>query len=143
MLTGEDEDEDDGGVDEEQGDADADTDAGDGGRSRKRKKKRAGGRAAQYTGDDDDDGNGDGGDEDDVDGRRARVFFHVLMASGAMYMAMLLTNWSDVPDADSLSFGIDVSRTSMWIKAVSMFLTVALYLYSLIVSMVCTDRDFS
>jgi len=68
--------------------------------------------------------------------------FHAVMAAASMYMAMVLTNWSSLEDADSASGSYDVGRESMWIKITSQWVTIILYIWSLIAPTVCKDREF-
>lgn len=74
--------------------------------------------------------------------RNAR--FHFVMAAAAMYMAMILTNWSNykvgVEESRQTSdFGLE----SMWIKVVSQWVTVLLYIWWLLAPIICGNRDFS
>ena len=73
--------------------------------------------------------------------RNAR--FHFVMAAAAMYMAMILTNWSNykvgVEESQQTSdFGLE----SMWIKVVSQWVTVLLYIWWLLAPIICSNREF-
>ena len=71
------------------------------------------------------------------------TFFHLIFAIGYMYMACLLTNWRLVSsNSVSNSFAVDESIVSVWIKVVSSWLTLGLYLWTIINSCVCPDRKF-
>ena len=85
-------------------------------------------------------------------------FFHVVMAAGALYMAMLLTNWgtgsfqpqSNVT-APSPSGGKSVVKfhsnstgtAQMWVKIVSEWLAIILYTWTLVAPRVCPGREFA
>jgi len=69
--------------------------------------------------------------------------FHLIMAASAMYMAMMLTNWSTRQDADSTSTpDYDISLETMWIKIITQWVTIGLYTWSLIAPTLCKDREF-
>jgi hypothetical protein len=87
-------------------------------------------------------------------------YFHVVMAAGALYMAMLLTNWgtgsvqdesgvSPSPAGASGSGGKVIVHSSstglaqMWVKIVSQWLAIAIYVWTLIAPRCFPDRDFS
>lgn len=76
--------------------------------------------------------------------------FHLMMCLCSMYMAMLLSNWGssqgaqDASDDDSLSkTAYDLSLESMWIKIITQWITMFLYLWTLVAPVVCSSRDFS
>lgn len=68
-------------------------------------------------------------------------FFHAIMMAGSMYLAMLATNWSV-----SGSEGGNSSSTtavSFWVKNASVWLTMFLYMWSLLAPyFCCKERDF-
>jgi hypothetical protein len=86
-------------------------------------------------------------------------FFHVIMAAGSLYMAMLLTNWgtgsiSDHPKngtstttPSTKSTNVYVSNSTglaqMWVKIGSQWFAIALYTWTLIAPRCFPDRDFS
>lgn len=66
--------------------------------------------------------------------------FHVGMACGSLYVAMVLTNWG-VPiasnaarDVNSIAFGVHVATQVM---------TVLLYVWTIVAPRLFTDRSFS
>ncbi len=70
--------------------------------------------------------------------------FHFVMAAAAMYMAMILTNWSNfktgaVPEEQT----VEVGEESMWIKICSQWITALLYIWWLLAPIICKNRDFS
>ena len=66
-------------------------------------------------------------------------FFHCAMGSGAIYMAMLLTDWGEGGGATVGGGG----ETSMWVKMVSQWFAMALYTWTLLAPRFFPDRDFS
>jgi len=66
-------------------------------------------------------------------------FFHCAMASGAIYMAMLLTDWGEGGGATVGGGG----ETSMWVKIISEWFAMALYTWTLVAPRFFPDRDFS
>jgi len=86
-------------------------------------------------------------------------FFHVIMAAGSLYMAMLLTNWGtgslSAPDngtestpssSDVVPSHVYISNTTglaqMWVKIASQWVAILLYTWTLIAPRVLPDRDF-
>jgi hypothetical protein len=51
---------------------------------------------------------------------------------------MLLSDWQNSPGSSSQSF--DLSTETVWVKTVSMWLTVFLYVWTLLAPLVCPDR---
>jgi len=68
-------------------------------------------------------------------------FFHLIFACGSMYMAMLFTAWNFVAAEQTMYF--DIGPVSMWVKIVSQWVTMGLYVWSLIGPLVCGHRDWS
>merc|ERR1712166_1184526 len=85
-------------------------------------------------------------------------FFHVIMAAGSLYMAMLLTNWGtgslsapNGTDSTPSSSGavpshVYISNTTglaqMWVKIASQWVAILLYTWTLIAPRVLPDREF-
>lgn len=67
------------------------------------------------------------------------TFFHIVFALASMYMAMLMSGWG----TDVKTALLDVSWVSVWVKMAAQFVTVLLYVWSLVAPKVCPDRDFS
>lgn len=100
-----------------------------------------------------------GGDEDSPPGAAGGStpdsklwFFHVVMAAGSLYMAMLLTNWGtgsmDSSLSPSASGGAVIHSSStglaqMWVKIVSQWLAIAIYVWTLIAPRIFPNREFS
>ncbi|THH04430.1 hypothetical protein EW145_g5522 [Phellinidium pouzarii] len=98
--------------------------------------------------DDDDDISGDDRDDERSGTRYNYAWFHVIFAIGAMYVAMLLTDWnvvktSPIPGASS-SDGDDVyigrSEVAMWMRVVSSWVCMLLYIWSLLAPVFMPDR---
>jgi len=72
-------------------------------------------------------------------------WFHVIFALGSMYVAMLLTDWNIVkastgqanPDQDVY---IGRSETAMWMRVVSSWVCMLLYMWSLLAPVLMPDR---
>ena len=60
------------------------------------------------------------------------------MSLASFYLAMLLTNWAVL----DVSNAAGVGTASMWIKFVSQWLTVVLFLWTLLAPLCCKDREF-
>jgi len=69
--------------------------------------------------------------------------FHLVMACAAMYMAMILTNWSSRSESVDQSTSYDLGTETMWIKIVSQWVTILLYSWTLVAPLILTDREFS
>jgi len=68
--------------------------------------------------------------------------FHLVMMTASMYMAMLLTDWGANKDAHGNENG-GIGVATMWVKIVSQWLTIALYIWTLVAPRVLGDyRDF-
>lgn len=84
-------------------------------------------------------------------------YFHVVMAAGALYMAMLLTNWGTgsvqdetgtSPSSSGSGSTVVVHSSStglaqMWVKIVSQWVAIVIYVWTLIAPRCFPDRDFS
>ncbi|XP_014213525.1 serine incorporator 1 isoform X1 [Copidosoma floridanum] len=69
-------------------------------------------------------------------------FFHFMFALATMYVMMTLTNWYQ-PNEDTTWKSINANTASMWVKAISAWTCIGLYIWSLIAPAVLTNRDFS
>lgn len=68
-------------------------------------------------------------------------FFHLIMFTGSVYMAMLLTNWGAQEnglDKDVTGLG----KASMWVKIISQWMTIALYVWTLVAPRCMPNREF-
>jgi len=67
--------------------------------------------------------------------------FHLVMAMGSMYMAMILSNWQ--VDATTAQYTTNtVSLTTMWLKIGAQWIAFALFFWTLIAPRLFPDRDF-
>ena len=64
------------------------------------------------------------------------------MALCAMYIAMLLTSWGSRQEIEDTKLSYDLSIQAVWFKIITEWLTIILYLWTLIAPYVLTDRDF-
>lgn len=80
-------------------------------------------------------------DDDEVPNDQVHWPFHVVMALGALYLGMLLTNWGSY-ETTSLTAATELSETSMWVKLISQWLSVLVYLWTLFAPVCCSSRDF-
>jgi len=67
-------------------------------------------------------------------------YFHFVFACGCMYVAMLMNSWNLV-DAEK-SLYVDIGPISMWVKMVSQWITILLYIWSLIGPCLLPNRDW-
>jgi len=67
--------------------------------------------------------------------------FHLLMATGAIYSSMLLTNWG-AQSGSTQAAAVDTSKESMWVKIVSQWVTYILYIWTLVAPLVLPGREF-
>ncbi|KAG6332287.1 hypothetical protein ID866_6804 [Astraeus odoratus] len=72
-------------------------------------------------------------------------WFHVIFAIGAMYVAMLLTDWNVMSQEQSGSDSDQIvhigrSETAMWMRVVSSWVCMLLYIWSLLAPVLMPDR---
>ena len=69
------------------------------------------------------------------------IVFQVLMLLSAIYYAMLLTNWGspNYSQINNASF-FNVNKTSYWCQLVAMWVSMAIYLFSLVAPLIFPDR---
>jgi len=73
--------------------------------------------------------------------RSAIISFHFTMALSAFYLAMMLTGWGS--ELTTRVQNSDASEQSFWIKNVNIWVTYVLYIWTLVIPLCCTSRDFS
>jgi len=83
--------------------------------------------------------------DDEKSGTRYNYsWFHVIFVMAAMYVGMLLTDWNVVKTVATDSSDQDVyigrSETAMWIRVVSSWICMFLYIWSLIAPVIMADR---
>lgn len=67
-------------------------------------------------------------------------FFHIMFALATLYVMMTLTNWYK---PNSSLNTLNSNSASMWVKAISSWLCMALYGWTLVAPIVLPDRDFN
>ncbi|KAI6155746.1 serine incorporator/TMS membrane protein [Pisolithus tinctorius] len=93
---------------------------------------------------DEDEDEADTVDDERTGTRYNYSWFHVIFAIGAMYVAMLLTDWNVVSqeegsDSDQI-VRIGQSHIAMWMRIVSSWVCMLLYIWSLIAPVLMPDR---
>jgi hypothetical protein len=94
---------------------------------------------------DEDDDQGETKDDERSGTRYNYAWFHVIFAIGAMYVAMLLTDWNVVSteqsgvDSEEIVY-IGRSETAMWMRVVSSWVCILLYTWSLLAPVFMPDR---
>eukprot|EP01133_Synstelium_polycarpum_P012843 gene12843-15078_t len=69
------------------------------------------------------------------------TYFHITFALGAMYIGMLLTNWSTIGGSVSASnINVDSGAVSVWVKIVSGWVVHLLYLWTLVGPVLLPNR---
>lgn len=67
-------------------------------------------------------------------------FFHFVFALATLYVMMTLTNWYK-PTSDLTT--LSSNEASVWVKIISSWICLSIYLWSLIAPVILPDRDFS
>ncbi|KAI0267651.1 TMS membrane protein/tumor differentially expressed protein [Gloeopeniophorella convolvens] len=100
----------------------------------------------QEEDDDDDDDAGEMRDDERSGTRYNYAWFHIIFVLGAMYVAMLLTDWNVIRSGppNSSNDGDDIyigrSETAMWMRIVSSWVCVLIYVWSLLAPVIFPDR---
>ncbi len=68
------------------------------------------------------------------------IIFQVIMLITCMYYGMLFSNWGDAVIGGNNSSYYTSSLYSMWIKIVSLFITLALFTVSMTLNICCPSR---
>jgi energy-converting hydrogenase Eha subunit E len=71
------------------------------------------------------------------------IYFHIILLFASCYIAMLLTNWGAPVIDGAKFFDFQEGSRSMWIKLATAWVTMGLYVWTIIAPTVCPDRDFS
>jgi hypothetical protein len=69
--------------------------------------------------------------------------FHIVFMMGAMYIAMLMTDWSTVYHPAEQNVSVDSGLAAYWVKSVSSWICCGLYMWTLIGPVMLPDRDWS
>ncbi|KXN88468.1 Membrane protein TMS1 [Leucoagaricus sp. SymC.cos] len=101
----------------------------------------------QAHGEDDDEPQGEERDDEKIGTRYNYSWFHIIFAGGAMYVAMLLTDWNvvskhpiDGPADPNQDVYIGRSEVAMWMRVVSSWVCMILYIWSLWAPVLMPDR---
>lgn len=76
--------------------------------------------------------------------RSRNLRFHLILTAASCYLAMVLTNWGFLKpghDADSET-GYEMGAETLWIKAVTLWVTLLLYLWTLVAPQLMPDREW-
>lgn len=85
-------------------------------------------------------------EQDKVDAQHIWAF-HLILCVGAIYMAMLLTNWGSAIDSTEVSENpsgtVTRGKTAMWITILTQWTAVGMYIWTLVAPRMMPNRDFS
>lgn len=70
------------------------------------------------------------------------IFFQALLVLASVYYAMLLTNWGNPTLFESTVDFYASNTASFWIKLVTEWLSMAIYLFSMVAPLIFKDREF-
>jgi len=70
-------------------------------------------------------------------------FFHLVFALGYCYIAELLVDWGTLAGSGDNLHNVDSGWEAVWIKIVTSWLAIFLYLWTLVAPILLPDRDFS
>jgi hypothetical protein len=71
------------------------------------------------------------------------IFFQLLLVLASVYYCMLLTNWGNPTVFDDTTNFFESNKSSFWIKIVAEWISIAIYLFSLLAPLIFPNRDFS
>eukprot|EP00047_Mylnosiga_fluctuans_P001711 m.221575 g.221575 ORF g.221575 m.221575 type:complete len:445 (+) comp10611_c0_seq1:107-1441(+) len=71
------------------------------------------------------------------------TFFHLVFALASLYMMMILTDWAVLKSSSDTGINIERGWPAVWVRMVSSWLVVLMYLWTLVAPLVLSDRDFS
>lgn len=66
--------------------------------------------------------------------QKSMIMFHMIMATGSVYMSMLLTNWGTVSGHKS--------DAQMWVSIISQWISLSIYVWAVVAPRICTSREF-
>jgi len=69
--------------------------------------------------------------------------FHIIFALGAFYIAMLMSDWRTVYNPGSASATVDSGLAAVWVKIVSGWVCIGLYIWTLIAPVILPDREWA
>jgi MFS family permease len=68
--------------------------------------------------------------------------YHVVYALGAMYIAMLMTDWQTVSGTKNIAPTVDSGEAAVWVKIASSWVCFGLYLWTLVAPVMMPDREW-
>lgn len=68
--------------------------------------------------------------------------FHLIMAAGGLYLAMVMTNWGYATEEGGQSVAVEASEIAMWVRVACQFAVHAIYSWILIAPACFPDRSF-
>jgi len=69
--------------------------------------------------------------------------FHIIFALGALYIAMLMSDWRVVYHPGETTAQVDSGLASVWVKVVSSWICGLLYVWTLLGPVILPDRDWN
>jgi len=69
--------------------------------------------------------------------------YHLIFMLGAFYIAMLMSDWKTVYHPSTSGASVDSGLAAVWVKIITSWICVALYVWTLVAPLVMPDRDFS
>ncbi|EAU85557.1 membrane protein [Coprinopsis cinerea okayama7 len=93
----------------------------------------------EFDDDDEEDVVGEERDDEKTGTRYNYSWFHIIFCIASMYVAMLLTDWNVVSKSDN-SVYIGRSESAMWMRIVSSWVCMLLYIWSLMAPVLLPDR---
>jgi len=81
-------------------------------------------------------------EEDDDKLNYNYCFFHVTFFLACLYVCMVLTNWAVAGETASNTIEVDQGIAAVWVKVASGWVTIGLYVWSLLAPVVCKNRQF-
>lgn len=72
----------------------------------------------------------------------ATILFQALLILSAVYLSMLLTNWGNPTIFDNTTDYFEANATSFWIKLITQWISILIYLFSLLAPIIFPDREY-
>jgi len=79
-------------------------------------------------------------DNEEEDVAYSYSFFHFMLMLASLYVMMTLTNWFK-PSSDMTT--LNANMASVWVKMTSAWLSVVIYVWTLVAPIILADREFS
>jgi len=70
------------------------------------------------------------------------MLFHLFFFLGSLYLCMLLSDWATVDSNGTKHVAVDTGMGSVWVKMISSWIAILLYLWTLLAPVMFPDRDF-